>query len=100
MMRFIMFKNFLKVLIFYFDKNDEDFVIFQENLKWELAVVGHHCANHEIQDVAFTAFKNANGEVLFDLSIMGDYQNLKQIATRTKKYVKAEQIFGCQCCLC
>lgn len=85
-------QELLKSVDTYFDKNDERFCNFPRKFKMGISGCGHHCANHEIQDVAFTAFKNTDGEVLFDLSIGGGLSKSKQIATRAKKYVKAEQV--------
>lgn len=85
-------QELLKSVDTYFDKNDDRFCNFPRKFKMGISGCGHHCANHEIQDVAFTAFKDENGEVLFDLTIGGGLSKSKQIATRAKKYVKAEQI--------
>ncbi len=76
----------------YFDKHDERFCNFPRKYKIGISGCGCHCAAHEIQDVAFTAFKNEAGEVLFDLTIGGGLSKSKQIATRASRYVKPEQV--------
>jgi sulfite reductase (ferredoxin) len=76
----------------YFDKNEDRFCNFPRKYKIGISGCGCHCAAHEIQDVAFTAFKNERGEVLFDLTIGGGLSKSKQIATRANRYVKPEQV--------
>lgn len=76
----------------YFDKNEDDFCNFPRKYKIGVSGCACHCAAHEIQDVAFTAFKDSKGEVLFDLTIGGGLSKSRQIATRAKKYVKIDQV--------
>ncbi len=76
----------------YFDKNEDRFCNFPRKYKIGVSGCKCHCAAHEIQDVAFTAFKNEEGEVLFDLTIGGGLSKSKQIATRANRYVKPEQV--------
>lgn len=76
----------------YFNKNEDRFCNFPRKFKMGISGCGSHCANHEIQDVGFTAFKSEDGEILFDLTIGGGLSKSKQIATRAKKYVKANQV--------
>ncbi|UWY59929.1 nitrite/sulfite reductase [Aliarcobacter butzleri] len=76
----------------YFDKNDDRFCNFPRKYKIGISGCKCHCASHEIQDVAFTAFKKENGEVAFDLTIGGGLSKSKQIATRASRYVKPEQV--------
>jgi sulfite reductase (ferredoxin) len=76
----------------YFDKNEDRFCNFPRKYKIGVSGCKCHCAAHEIQDVAFTAFKNDAGEVLFDLTIGGGLSKSKQIATRANRYVKPEQV--------
>jgi len=76
----------------YFDENEDRFCNFPRKYKIGISGCKCHCAAHEIQDVAFTAFKNEAGEVLFDLTIGGGLSKSKQIATRANRYVKPEQV--------
>ena len=76
----------------YFDKNEDEFCNFPRKYKIGVSGCACHCAAHEIQDVAFTAFKDENGEVLFDLTIGGGLSKSKQIAPRANRYVKASQV--------
>ncbi len=76
----------------YFDKNDDRFCNFPRKYKIGISGCGRHTAAHEIQDVAFTAFKTENDEVLFDLTLAGGLSKSKQIAYRANRYVKAEQV--------
>ena len=55
----------------YFDKNDDRFCNFPRKYKTGISGCGRHTAAHEVQDVAFTAFKTDDGEVLFDLTVGG-----------------------------
>lgn len=82
----------LKEVDSYFDKNDDEFCNFPRKYKMGVSGCSRHCANHEIQDLAFTAFKDKNGKILFDLTLGGGLSKSKQIATRVNKYVKKEQI--------
>ncbi|WP_026804075.1 nitrite/sulfite reductase [Aliarcobacter lanthieri] len=82
----------LKDVDSYFDKNDDRFCNFPRKYKIGISGCKCHCAAHEIQDVAFTAFKNKENEVLFDLTIGGGLSKSKQIATRALRYVKPEQV--------
>ncbi|GKT34205.1 nitrite/sulfite reductase, partial [Aduncisulcus paluster] len=52
----------------YFDQNDDRFCNFPRKYKVGISGCGRHTASHEVQDVAFTAFKTDDGEVLFDLT--------------------------------
>ena len=85
-------QNLLKEVDAYFDKNDDRFCNFPRKYKIGISGCKCHCAAHEIQDVAFTAFKTEDNEVLFDLTIGGGLSKSKQIATRANKYVKPEQV--------
>ncbi|MGB5791770.1 nitrite/sulfite reductase [Poseidonibacter sp.] len=76
----------------YFDANEDRFCNFPRKYKIGISGCGRHTAAHEIQDVAFTAFKNENDEVLFDLTLAGGLSKSKQIAYRANRYVKAEQV--------
>ncbi|WP_419768913.1 nitrite/sulfite reductase [Arcobacter sp.] len=76
----------------YFDKNDDRFSNFGRKYKLGISGCGRHTANHEVQDVAFTAFKTEDGDILFDFTIAGGLSKSKQIAYRTNKYVKEEQV--------
>ena len=76
----------------YFANNDDRFCNFPRKYKIGVSGCACHCASHEIQDVAFTAFKTDSGEVLFDLTIGGGLSKSKQIATRASRYVKPEQV--------
>ena len=76
----------------YFANNDDRFCNFPRKYKIGVSGCACHCASHEIQDVAFTAFKTESGEVLFDLTIGGGLSKSKQIATRASRYVKPEQV--------
>ncbi|WP_121628836.1 nitrite/sulfite reductase [Poseidonibacter antarcticus] len=82
----------VKELDSYFDKNDDRFCNFSRKYKVGISGCGKHTANHEVQDIAFTAFKDENGEILFDLTLAGGLSKSKQIAYRAKKYVEACQI--------
>ncbi|QKJ23805.1 nitrite/sulfite reductase [Poseidonibacter lekithochrous] len=82
----------VKELDSYFDKNDDRFCNFSRKYKVGISGCGRHTAAHEIQDVAFTAFKTEEGEVLFDLTLAGGLSKSKQIAYRANKYVKPEQV--------
>jgi sulfite reductase (ferredoxin) len=84
--------HLVKELDSYFDKNDDRFCNFSRKYKVGISGCGKHTATHEVQDVAFTAFKSEDGEVLFDLTLAGGLSKSKQIAYRAKKYLKAEQI--------
>jgi sulfite reductase (ferredoxin) len=83
---------FVKQVDTYFDVNEDRFCNFPRKYKIGISGCKCHCAAHEIQDVAFTAFKTDDGEVLFDLTIGGGLSKSKQIATRANRYVKPEQI--------
>ncbi|OCL84476.1 nitrite/sulfite reductase [Arcobacter porcinus] len=85
-------KEILKDVDSYFDKHDDEFCNFPRKYKMGISGCSHHCANHEIQDLAFTAFKNSEGEVLFDLSLGGGLSKSQQIARRLNKYVTKEQV--------
>ena len=76
----------------YFNENEDRFCNFPRKYKIGVSGCKCHCAAHEIQDVAFTAFKTKEGEVLFDLTIGGGLSKSKQIATRANRYVKPEQV--------
>ena len=76
----------------YFNDNEDRFCNFPRKYKIGISGCACHCAAHEIQDVAFTAFKDAKGEVLFDLTIGGGLSKSRQIATRASRYVKPEQV--------
>ncbi len=84
--------EFVKQVDTYFNKNEDRFCNFPRKYKIGISGCKCHCAAHEIQDVAFTAFKNDAGEVLFDLTIGGGLSKSKQIATRANRYVKPEQV--------
>ena len=75
----------------FFDENSEEFSNLPRKYKVGISGCKCHCMGHEIQDVAFTAFRQ-DGEVLFDLSIGGGLSKSKRIATRAKRYVKPEQV--------
>ena len=85
-------QKLLKEVDSYFDKNDDRFCNFPRKYKIGISGCKCHCAAHEIQDVAFTAFKTEDNEVLFDLTIGGGLSKSKQIATRASRYVKPEQV--------
>ena len=76
----------------YFDDNEDRFCNFPRKYKIGISGCGRHSAAHEIQDLALTAFKDENGEVLFDLTIGGGLSKSRQIATRANRYVKPEQV--------
>lgn len=82
----------VKELDSYFDENDDRFCNFPRKYKVGISGCGRHTAAHEIQDVAFTAFKTENDEVLFDLTLGGGLSKSKQIAYRANRYVKPEQV--------
>lgn len=62
----------------YFDENEDRFCNFPRKYKIGVSGCSKHAAAHEIQDVAFTAFKDENGEVLFDLTVAGGLSKSKQ----------------------
>ena len=76
----------------YFDENEDRFCNFPRKYKIGVSGCSRHAAAHEIQDVAFTAFKADDGEVLFDLTVAGGLSKSKQIAYRANRYVKPEQV--------
>ena len=76
----------------YFDENEDRFCNFPRKYKIGVSGFSKHAAAHEIQDVAFTAFKTKDGEVLFDLTVAGGLSKSKQIAYRANRYVKPEQV--------
>ena len=76
----------------YFDQNDDRFCNFPRKYKVGISGCGRHTASHEVQDVAFTAFKTEDGEVLFDLTVGGGLSKSKQIAYRANRYVKENQV--------
>jgi len=76
----------------YFDQNEERFNNFPRKYKIGISGCSRHAAAHEIQDVAFTAFKAENDEVLFDLTLAGGLSKSKQIAYRANRYVKPDQV--------
>ncbi len=76
----------------YFDENEDRFCNFPRKYKIGVSGCSKHAAAHEIQDVAFTAFKTEDGEVLFDLTVAGGLSKSKQIAYRANRYVKPEQV--------
>ena len=76
----------------YFDKHDDRFCNFPRKYKIGVSGCSKHSAAHEVQDVAFTAFKAENDEVLFDLTLAGGLSKSKQIALRANKYVKPTQV--------
>ncbi len=75
----------------FFDDNSEEFSNLPRKYKVGISGCKCHCMGHEIQDVAFTAFKQ-DGEVLFDLTIGGGLAKSKRIATRAKRYIKPKQV--------
>ncbi len=75
----------------FFDEHSEDFSNLPRKYKLGISGCKCHCMGHEIQDVAFTAFKQ-DGEVLFDLTIGGGLAKSKRIATRAKRYIKPNQV--------
>lgn len=85
-------RDLVKQIDSYFDKNSDRFCNFPRKFKMGISGCKCHCASHEIQDIAFTAFKKENGEVLFDLTIGGGLSKSKQIATRANRYVKPNQV--------
>lgn len=76
----------------YFDENEDRFCNFPRKYKIGISGCSKHAAAHEIQDVAFTAFKNSEGDVFFDLTLAGGLSKSKQIALRANKYVKPSQV--------
>ena len=76
----------------YFDENEDRFCNFPRKYKIGVSGCSRHAAAHEIQDVAFTAFKAEDGEVLFDLTVAGGLSKSKQIAYRANRYVKPDQV--------
>jgi len=76
----------------YFLDNEDEFCNFPRKYKIGVSGCACHCPAHEIQDVAFTGFKNKDGEVLFDLTIGGGLSKSRQIASRANKYIKASQV--------
>ena len=76
----------------YFDQNEDRFCNFPRKYKIGISGCSRHAAAHEIQDVAFTAFKDENGRVLFDLTLAGGLSKSKQIALRANKYVAPSQV--------
>lgn len=76
----------------YFNQNDDRFSNFPRKYKVGISGCGRHTASHEIQDVAFTAFKSDSGEILFDLTLAGGLSKSKQIAYRANRYIKPEQV--------
>jgi len=75
----------------FFDKHNEEFSNLPRKYKLGISGCKCHCMGHEIQDIAFTAFKK-DDEVLFDLSIGGGLAKSKRIATRANRYIKPEQV--------
>jgi len=84
--------NLVKEVDTYFDENDDRFCNFPRKYKTGISGCGRHSAAHEVQDVAFTAFKTKDDEVLFDLTVAGGLSKSKQIAYRTNRYVKIDQV--------
>ncbi|AXH10631.1 ferredoxin--nitrite reductase [Malaciobacter halophilus] len=84
-------RDIVKEIDTYFDTNEDEFCNFPRKYKISISGCSCHCCGHEIQDIAFTAFKD-NEEVLFDLTIGGGLAKSKQIAYRANRYVKKEQI--------
>lgn len=76
----------------YFEKHNEEYSNLPRKYKIGLSGCKCHCMGHEIQDVAFTAFCDERGKVLFDLTIGGGLSKSKRVASRANRYVKAEQI--------
>jgi len=76
----------------YFDKNDDQFCNFPRKYKIGVSGCSCHCPSHEVQDISFTAFKDENDEVLFDLCVGGGLAKSKQIAFRANRYVKESQV--------
>ncbi|AXH15891.1 ferredoxin--nitrite reductase [Malaciobacter mytili LMG 24559] len=83
--------SIVKEIDTYFDTNEDEFCNFPRKYKLSISGCACHCCGHEIQDIAFTAFKK-DEEVLFDLTIGGGLSKSKQIAYRANRYVKKEQI--------
>jgi len=83
----------------YFDEHHEELSNLPRKYKLGISGCKCHCMGHEIQDVAFTAFKQGD-EVLFDLTIGGGLARSKRIATRANRYIKPEQIkdVAIKCC--
>jgi len=75
----------------FFDDNADDFSNLPRKYKVGISGCKCHCMGHEIQDIAFTAFKSEDG-VLFDLTIGGGLAKSKRIASRAKRYIKPEQV--------
>jgi sulfite reductase (ferredoxin) len=76
----------------YFLDHPDEFCNFPRKYKIGVSGCSKHAVAHEIQDVAFTAFKNEKDEVLFDLTLAGGLSKSKQIALRANKYVKPNQV--------
>ncbi|RXJ86312.1 nitrite/sulfite reductase [Arcobacter sp. CECT 8985] len=75
----------------YFDTHEDEFCNFPRKYKISVSGCACHCCGHEVQDIAFTAFKR-DDEVIFDLTLAGGLAKSKQIAYRANRYVKQEQI--------
>ncbi len=83
-------REIVKEIDVYFDGNRE-----LSNLprKYKVGISGchKHCISHEIQDLSFSATKNKDNEVLFDVHVGGGLASNKRIATHIG-YVTKEQI--------
>ncbi|CAA6804888.1 MAG: Ferredoxin--nitrite reductase (Fragment) [uncultured Campylobacterales bacterium] len=76
----------------YFKEHEDEYCNFPRKYKIGLSGCTKHCMGHEIQDVGFTAFKSEDGEVLFDLTIGGGLSKTRRVASRAKRYLRADQI--------
>ena len=81
---FMIQENFGKQVDKYFDDNEDRFCNFPRKYKIGISGCGRHSAAHEIQDLALTAFKDENGEVLFDLTIGGRFIKIKTNSFKSK----------------
>lgn len=84
-------KKIVKDVNDYFLKNSSSFADFPRKFKMGISGCKSHCSSYEIQDVAFTAFKKQNGEVVFDLTL-GGLAKTRQLATRANRYINPNQV--------
>ncbi len=89
----------VKELDSFFDSHAKDYSNLPRKFKIGIGGCKCHCINHEIQDVAFTAF-NANGKVLFDLTIGGGLAKSKRFASRANRYIRFEQVKDVTIAIC
>ncbi len=75
-----------------FFQGNHDFSNLPRKYKIGISACTHHCMDHEIQDLGFTAFETAEKKILFDVTIGGGLGSNRRFARRLG-CVRKGQIF-------